>query len=197
MKFSFKIIRPRPTYFRSLSSIFVPRGPATNNLSSEPMMAEFVLTQICVARQRLSKVLKICVSKIKVNIDSSSYPSPCLYLKQCWHYQKVSFHYDDVIMTMLPSQITSLTVVYSIVHSGVNQRKHQSSASLAFVREIHRRPVNFPHKWPVTRKMFPFDDVIMCSETRIKNMFVLEKNISSCRLLSFGPKQTEELWNKC
>ena len=70
-------------------------------------------------------------------------------------------HYDDVMMTMLVSQITSLTVVYSIVYSGVNQRKHQSSASLAFVREIHRGPVNFPHKWPVTRKMFPFDDVIM------------------------------------
>ena len=72
-------------------------------------------------------------------------------------------HYDDVIMTMLASQITSLTVVYSIVYSGVIQRKHQSSASLAFVREIHRGPVNFPHKWPVTRKMFPFDDVIMRS----------------------------------
>ena len=67
-------------------------------------------------------------------------------------------------MTMLASQITSLTVVYSIVYSGVIQRKHQSSASLAFVREIHRGPVNFPHKWPVTRKMFPFDDVIMCKD---------------------------------
>ena len=66
-------------------------------------------------------------------------------------------------MTTLASQITSLTVVYSIVYSGVIQRKHQSSASLAFVREIHRGPVNFPHKWPVTRKMFPFDDVIMFS----------------------------------
>ena len=74
---------------------------------------------------------------------------------------KTGKHYDDVIMTMLAFQITSLTVVYSIVYSGVNQRKHQSSASLAFVREIHRGPVNFPHKWPVTRKMFPFDDVIM------------------------------------
>ena len=72
-----------------------------------------------------------------------------------------SNHYDDVIMTMLASQITSLPVVCSIVYSDVNQRKHQSSASLAFVREIHRGPVNFPHKWPVTRKMFPFDDVIM------------------------------------
>ena len=78
-----------------------------------------------------------------------------------WRHYGV--HYDDVIMTMLASQITSLTVVYSIVYSGVIQRKHQSSASLAFVREIHRGPVNFPHKWPVTRKMFPFDDVIMCS----------------------------------
>ena len=46
-----------------------------------------------------------------------------------------------------------------------HQRKHQSSASLAFVRGIHRRPVNSPHKWPVTRKMFPFDDVIMFSKT--------------------------------
>ena len=55
----------------------------------------------------------------------------------------------------------SLTVVYSTVHSGADQRKHQSSASLAFVRGIHRGPGNSPHKWPVTRKMFPFDDVIM------------------------------------
>ena len=46
---------------------------------------------------------------------------------------------------------------------GGDQRKHQSSASLAFVRGIHRWPVNSPHKGPVTRKMFPFDDVIMLS----------------------------------
>ena len=42
------------------------------------------------------------------------------------------------MMSTLASQITSLTVVYSIVYSGVDQRKHQSSASLAFVRGIHR-----------------------------------------------------------
>ena len=70
-------------------------------------------------------------------------------------------HYDDVIMTRMASQITSLAIVYSTVYSGADQSKHQSSASLAFVWEIHRGPVNFPHKWPVTRKMFPFDDVIM------------------------------------
>ena len=70
-------------------------------------------------------------------------------------------HYGDVIMDAIASQITSLTIVYSTVYSDADQRKHQSSPSLAFVRGIHRGPVNSPHKWPVTRKMFPFDDVIM------------------------------------
>ena len=72
-----------------------------------------------------------------------------------------SFHYDDVLMGAIASQITSLTIVYSTVYSGADQSKHQSSASLAFVWGIHRGPVNSPHKWPVTRKMFPLDDVIM------------------------------------
>ena len=70
-------------------------------------------------------------------------------------------HYSDVIMGTMASQITSLTIVDSTVYSGADQRKHQSSASLAFVRGIHRGPVNSLHKWPVTRKLFPFDDVIM------------------------------------
>ena len=68
-------------------------------------------------------------------------------------------HYGDGIMGTMVSQITSLTTVYSTVYSDADQRKHQSSASLAFVR-----PVNSPHKWQVTRKMFPFDDVIMYRE---------------------------------
>ena len=70
-------------------------------------------------------------------------------------------HYDDVIMGAIASLITSLTIVYSTVFSDAAQRKHQSSASLAFVWGSHRGPVNSPHKWPVTRKMFPFDNVIM------------------------------------
>ena len=79
------------------------------------------------------------------------------------NYAHISrFHYDDVMMGSIASQITSLTIVYSTVYSEEDQRKHQSSASLAFVWGIHRGPVNSPHKWPVTRKMFPFDDVIMC-----------------------------------
>ena len=70
-------------------------------------------------------------------------------------------HYSDVIMSVVASHITSLTIAYSIVYSGADQRKHQSSATLAFVRGIHRWPVNSPKKWPVMQKMFPFDDVIM------------------------------------
>ena len=54
------------------------------------------------------------------------------------------------------SQITSVPIVYSTVCSGADQRKHQSSASLVFVRGIHRWQVNSPHKGPVTRKTFPF-----------------------------------------
>ena len=81
-------------------------------------------------------------------------------------------HYDDVIMSAIASQITSLTIVYSIVYSDEDQRKHQSSASLAFVRGIHRGPVNSPYKWPVTRKMFPFDDVIMLVSTVTVNALV-------------------------
>ena len=64
-------------------------------------------------------------------------------------------HYNDIIMGAIASQITSLTIVYSIVYWDADQRKQQSTASLAFARGIHRGPVNSPHKWPVTRKMFP------------------------------------------
>ena len=57
-------------------------------------------------------------------------------------------------MSAIASQITSLTIAYSTVYPGADQSKHQSSASLAFVWGIHLGPMNSPHKWPVTRKMF-------------------------------------------
>ena len=64
-------------------------------------------------------------------------------------------------MGAIASQITGLTIGYTIVYSDADQRIHQSSASLAFLRGINRGPVKSPHKWPVTRKMFPLDDIIM------------------------------------
>ena len=71
------------------------------------------------------------------------------------------FHYSDVIMAAMASQITSLAIVYLTVYLGTDQRKHQSSMSLAFVWGIHEWEVNCLHKWPVTQKLYPFDDVIM------------------------------------
>ena len=83
------------------------------------------------------------------------------FLDHHWHKTDYMRHYSDAIMGTMAFQITSLTIVYSSVYSGADQSKHQSSASLAFMRGIHRSPVNSPRKWPVTRKIFPFDDVIM------------------------------------
>ena len=98
------------------------------------------------------------------------------------------------------SPITSLTIVYSIVYSDADQGKHQSSASLAFVRGIHRSPVNSPHKWPVTRKMFPLDDVIMdCFKivsglwnTKCKSLFNKKKLLLKTHVLTL--KQYCDCW---
>ena len=111
-------------------------------------------------------------------------------------------------MTAMASQITNLTVVYSAVHSGADQRKHQSSASLAFVWGIHGWPVNSPHKWPVTRKMFPSADVIMISQTNVfsckliyglasflKSVIMDSAFIISCRYDCCGPERSEILFD--
>ena len=88
------------------------------------------------------------------------------------------FHNNDAIKGAIASEITSLTIVFSTVYLDTDQRKHQSSASLAFVRGgIHRRPVNSPHKRPVTRKMFPFDDVIVYSTYSMPCLFIDAKVI--------------------
>ena len=86
-----------------------------------------------------------------------------------------AFHCGDVIIGAVASQITSLTIVYSPVHSDAGQRNHQSSASLAFVWGNHRGPVNSPHKWPVTGKMFPFDDVIIDNPLNVHSFSFSDK----------------------
>ena len=100
---------------------------------------------------------------ISVESNETFYMCGCAKL---WSTINYILHYADVIMIEKASQTTSLTVVYSIVNSGADQSKHQSSASLAFVRGIHRDRWIPRTKGPVTRKMFPFDDVIV-----IRNIF--------------------------
>ena len=97
-------------------------------------------------------------------------------------------HYSDVIMGAVASEITSFTIVYATIYSGADQRKHQSSASLAFVWGFHRWPVNSPHKWPIRRRhqedpgswstfnwpIFPCDlnsmRILICSDTNCINV---------------------------
>ena len=119
---------------------------------------------------------KSCVPGVEWNILKMFPIIPCIKSHLRWQFHENQFsrfsvleqikhcrHHNDDIISAMGSQITSLTIVYSTVYSGADQRKHQSSASLAFVRVIHRSPVNSPHKGPVTRMIFPFDDVTMHS----------------------------------
>ena len=72
-------------------------------------------------------------------------------------------------MRAMAYQITSLMILYSTIYSDEDQRKLQSSASLAFVLEIHQWQMNSPHKWPVMQKMFPVDDVTMDSLEKVSS----------------------------
>ena len=70
-------------------------------------------------------------------------------------------NYNGVIMSIWRLKSPALPLFTQPFIQGKDQGKHQSSASLAFLRGIHRSPMNSPHKGPVTQKMFPFDDIIM------------------------------------
>ena len=85
----------------------------------------------------------------------------CITIEFSWVNFSLHKHYNDVIMRTMTSQITCVQIVYSPVCSGADQRKQQSSAPLAFVRGIHRWPMNSPRKRPFTREILPFEDVIM------------------------------------
>ena len=103
-------------------------------------------------------------------VDSSKGP---IMWKTCSRHDVIittstALPYSGVIMSAILSQIASLAIVCPTVYSGADQRKHQRSASLAFVRGIHRWAVNSPHKRPVMQNMFPFDNVIMVYWSRTR-----------------------------
>ena len=79
----------------------------------------------------------------------------------------IIYHYIDIIIGAMVSQITRVTIVYSTVDSGTDQRKRQSSAPLAFVRGIYQWPLNSLHKWPIMWEIFPFDNVIMIGAVNV------------------------------
>ena len=94
---------------------------------------------------------------------------------RCIHISHIkSMHNSDVIMSVMASQITSVTIVYFTFYTGIDHSKHQSSASLAYVMGIHWWTVNSPHKWPVTRKIFPFNDAIGVTRWKKPMIILLE-----------------------
>ena len=125
------------------------------------------------------------INSLKTSFKSDKY----LQMKLTLRNHHLILTCNDVIMGTLASQITSLPIVYSTVYSDADQRKHQGSASLAFVRGIHRWMVNSPHKWPVTRKMLPFDDVIIKSRYHL-----LSGNFKPISLLSSVSKVFEVIF---
>ena len=138
----------------------------------------------------MTRFTDACISTICLN---ESIEAACFHLMS-FLINTHPFHYTDVIMDTIASQITSLTIVYSTVYSDADQRKYQSSASLAFVRGIHRGPVNSPHKWPVTLKMFPFDDVIMqTSILSVASISAMEIFIGLIAALPYSSKQVYQV----
>ena len=92
------------------------------------------------------------------------------------------FHYSGVIMITMESQVTGVPIFCSTVCSGADHKTVQSSASLAFVRGIHRWPVYSAHKGPVTRKMFLFNDVIVVNVIKIiRNRYPLQEAVKLIR----------------
>ena len=111
-------------------------------------------------------------------------------------------HYSDVIMSAMASQISGFSVVCSTVCSGEDQRKHPISKSLACVRGIHGWPVDSLHKGPVTRKMFPFGDVIMHLQCHrwywsTSTEFSPFHKYSACDRLIAGWKHQAYVMDKC
>ena len=102
--------------------------------------------------------LRLLYSRLSFGSEEMISQSPVNVIKQ---WVSILCHYTDVIMSAMVSQITCVSIIWSIICSGADERKHPSSASLAFVREIHWWPMDSPHKGPVTRKMYPFGNVIM------------------------------------
>ena len=177
-----------------------------------PYGSIWMFPTLVVCFQQIIKLTTIASNKVSVirhAVESRTWRSSYIsrfymnaipYPGRIWNFalanRCTANHYSDVIISAIVSQITSLKIVYSTIYSSADQRKLRSSASLAFVRGIHRWPVNFPHKGPVTRKMLPFDDVILqtLSELRWRrvacrcNLEIVPDNFAATSVTGFAGK---------
>ena len=141
--------------------------------------------QITCLIMKSAEVLKARDWRLRLSYRSAVWQAPGISAArlhvnaQC--NRSVLNHFSDVIMGAVASKITGVSMVCSTVCSGADLRKHHSSAPQSFVTGIHRRPVNSPHKGPVMRKNFPFDDITIYKFSRAlswKTSLCLESNIS-------------------
>ena len=111
-----------------------------------------------------------------------------------WLYVRgVIYHYSDVLMSVMASQITGVSIVCSTVYSGADQTSKLRVTGLC-------------HKGPVTRKTLPFDDVIMFhlfilsfsfSVPCFKGSYLAKPSDSYCKLCPVGAYQAEESQTIC
>ena len=145
----------------NISLNFVPEGQINNITALVQIMAWGQPGDKPLSEPVMVRLLIYIYASLCLNVLSVCRIPMLRYIFATSVDESSDMHYIDVIMSAMVSQITSVMIVYSTVYSGTNQRKHQSSASLAFVQGIQRWPVNSLHKGSITWKIFPFDDIIM------------------------------------
>ena len=175
------IIHSQPRYMNEISNCSIKKCCSNHGDCGIICLYFWILFQISKCRHYLESCCKVSLClNICLRCDLP-YLTRWMFV-WCIPYTNVFVYYEagtkkavnDIIMSTRASQIISHTIVYSTVYSGADQGKHQSSASQAFVRGIHWWPVISPHKGPVTRKMFPLDDVIMrCFQSHFPTNIVI------------------------
>ena len=122
------------------------------------------LPQCCMNTFGNGLLLNICHNKDQSNIIKGNVSNHVLKAGSQIYFERsiTCTHYIDIIRSAMASQITGVPTVCSNVCSCTDQRKHQSSVSVAFVKGIHLWPVDSPQKGPVTWKMSPFYDHVPC-----------------------------------
>ena len=114
---------------------------------------------------------------------------------------KVARQYNDVIMSAMASQITDVSFVCLTVCSGADQRRHQSSASLTFLRGIHRWTVDSPHKASNVENVFIWwrhhGRLWRHQATMSFNMHVFPRKIAAIFVFGWNTKRKSILWGHC
>ena len=99
------------------------------------------------------------------------------------------YHYTDVTMNAMASQITGLSIVYSNICPGADQRKHQTSTPLTFVRGIHRFPAQRASNAENVSIWWRHHDICVCKLSHI-----------CCRqcwlIVNWIVENFDESWNK-